>query len=125
MTKEPDQAFADVITKLLSEKLKKFSGNDRDLNLVTCTEIYTLVFDTLADVFTNAKLPLTNESVNYVAQMFYDGILINGRQELDPNIFTQRAKLENIETKEVALLVLIFKGTEFAIPFVQEIKRRS
>ncbi len=125
MTKEPDQAFADVITKLLTEKLKKFSGNDLDLNLVTCTEIYTLVFDTLADVFTNAELPLTNESVNYVAQMFYDGILINGRQELDPNIFTQRAKLENVETKEVALLVLMFKGTEFAIPFVQEIKRRS
>lgn len=120
-----DKTFNDVITKLLSEKLKRFSGTGRDLDLVSCTEIYSEIFSTLAEVFQNAQMPLTNESVNWIAQAYYDGVLINGRQELDPNIFTQRAKLENIQTKEIALLVTMLTGTDFVIPLVEEIKRRS
>jgi hypothetical protein len=52
-------------------------------------------------------------------------MLINGTQELDPNIFTQRAKLENIETRELALMALTLNGTDFTIPIIQEVKRRS
>ena len=54
-----------------------------------------------------------------------DSISINDTQELDPNIFTQRAKLENIETKELALMAVMMSGTPFAIPFIHEVKRRS
>jgi hypothetical protein len=63
--------------------------------------------------------------MNYLAQQYYDSIKINNKHELDPNIFTQRAKLENIKTKEVALLAVMMRGTDFIIPLVQEIKRRG
>jgi len=57
--------------------------------------------------------------------MYYDSVTINGNQDLDPHIFTQRAKLSNIETKELALLATMMNGTPFAAPFIGEIKRRS
>ena len=115
--------FNDVVTKLLGEKLKKFS--DKKLDLVVCVDIYQTIFDSLVEVFETSNTGLTNEAMNYLAQQYYDGVLINGREELDPNIFTQRATMANIETKELALLAVMLNGTDFAIPVIQEIKRRG
>ena len=115
--------FNDVITKLLGEKLKRFS--DKKLDLVICVEIYQEIFESLVEIFEQAKTGLTNEAMNYLAQQYYDSIVINGKEELDPNIFTQRATMENIETKELALLAVMLNGTDFAIPLINEVKRRS
>ena len=52
-------------------------------------------------------------------------ILINGYQELDPNIFTQRARLDSMETEELTLLAVMLSGTDFALPILEEIKKRS
>jgi hypothetical protein len=57
--------------------------------------------------------------------MYYDAVTINGNQELDPNIFSQRASVKNVETKELAMLATIFSGTPFAVPFIHETKKRS
>lgn len=111
-----------TFSKLLESKL---SLGDRMLNRTTCLEIYSSIFETLSELFKNTSMPLSNESANYVAQQYYDSVLINNTHELDPNIFTQRAKLENIETKELALLTMLFEGTDFRIPVMLEIKRRS
>lgn len=115
--------FNESITKLLEEKLKTYS--DRSLNLVTCVEIFQEIFNTIVEIIENSEAPLSNESANYLAQQYYDSILINGTQELDPNIFTTRAKLENIQTKELALLAVMLKGADFSFPVLHEIKRRS
>ncbi len=119
------EQFSEVIIRLLDERLKKY--RDKKLDLVICTDIYQTIFGALVEVFEHEQsgIKLTNEAMNYVAQMIYDGVLINGKEELDPNIFTQRAKLENIATKEIALLSVMFNHTEFAIPMIQEIKRRN
>jgi hypothetical protein len=117
------QSFHDSITKLLLERLSK--RKNQNLNRATCIEIYNDIFFTLSEVIKTASTPLSNESVNFLAQMYYDSISINENQELDPNIFTQRAKLGNIETKEIALLAVMLSGTEFASPFIAEVKLRS
>lgn len=117
--------FNEIITKLLSTKLARFSGSDVNLDKTTCLEIYQELFDSLVEVFETSKTKLTNESVNYLAQQYYFAITINGSYELDPNIFTQLAKLENIETKELALLAVMTNGSDIAIPLLHEIKRRS
>jgi len=117
--------FHDVIAKLLGEKLKHFNNSKKTLDLVACVEIYQVIFDSLVEVIQESNVKLTNESMNYLAQQYYDGVLINGRQELDPNIFSPRAKLENIETKECALLAVMLSGTDFAVPIIQEIKKRA
>ena len=119
------QELHQTIAKLLHTKLLPFASDGRDLNLVTCVEIYSTIFETLVEVIQEAQLPITNEGMNYLAQQYYDGIKINGTQELDPEIFTQRAKVENIETKELALLAVILNGTDFAFPLLEEIKKRS
>ena len=115
--------FNEVITKLLGERLKQY--NEKNLDLPVCVDIYQTIFNTLVEVFEQAQMGLTNEAMNYLAQQYYDGVLVNGTQELDPEIFTQRAKVENIETKELALLAVMLNGTDFAIPLIQEVKRRS
>lgn len=117
--------FNEAISRLLEAKLKPFVTEQRDLNLLTCTEIYITIFEVLGEVITQSEAPVSNEAVNYLAQQYYDGILINGNQELDPNIFTQRAKLENIETRELALLAVMLWGTDFAKPVLAQIKQRS
>ena len=110
---------------MLTQRLKKFSDEKKSLNVLTCTQIYSEIFENVSSIIKESSAPLCNESVNYIAQQYYDAVLINGNQELDPNIFTQRAKLENIQTKEIALLAMMFKGTDFSFPLLAEIKRRS
>jgi len=119
--------FNETIVQLLCEKLKRFSASKQQkLDSTVCTEIYQVIFNTLVEVFQTAGTGLSNESVNYLAQQYYDGVVINGMEEaLDPNIFTQRAKLENIETKQLALLAVMLNNTDFAIPIIYEIKRRG
>jgi len=111
------------MSALITERLVRRKGEK--LTSVVCSEIYQDIFFSLTEVFKAAQTPLSNESVNLLAQMYYDSVTINGNQDLDPHIFTQRAKLSNIETKELALLATMMNGTPFAAPFIGEIKRRS
>ena len=124
--KEP--RLNDAITSLLVQKLQKYQDGNTSLNLVTCTQIYQDIFDTLVETLTEAKIELTNESMNYLAQQYYDAVSIksNGNMyELDPNIFNQRAKLENIATRELTLIAVMMNGSDFAVPLIHEVKRRS
>jgi hypothetical protein len=52
-------------------------------------------------------------------------VQVNGGQELDPYIFTHRAKVTEINTKELALLATMLHGTDFSFPIIEEIKKRS
>jgi len=117
------QKFHDSITKLLTERLGRRKGQKLDKQ--ACIEIYSDIFFTLSEVVKQSNSPLCNESVNLLSQMYYDSITINSNEELDPNIFTQRAKLENIETKELALMAVMMNGTPFAVPLIAEVKLRS
>ena len=111
------------VSKLLTSKLGKYKSQKLDSSV--CTAIYQDIFETFVDVFQEAKIEIGNEAVNMVCQMYYDAVTINGNQELDPNIFTQRASVKNVETKELALLATLFSKTPFAVPFIAEIKKRS
>jgi len=112
-----------TLSSLITERLTRRTGEK--LNTSTCSEIYQDIFFTLTELFKESEAPLSNESVNFLAQMYYDAITVNGNQELDPNIFTQRAKLSNIQTKEVALMATMMNGTPFAALLIAEVKRRS
>lgn len=117
------EAMHDSISKLLTDRLSKRKGEK--LTSHVCSEIYQDIFFSLSEIIKESSVPLCNESVNFIAQMYYDAVTINGGQELDPNIFTQRANLKNIDTKEIALMAMMFNKTPFAIPFISEVKRRS
>lgn len=117
--------FYDAVTKLLVQNMEKFKG--KPLSRGTCLEIYTTIFQTLQEVMesSGANENLSNEGLNWLAQAFYDSVAVNGTEETDPNIFTQRASLDNVPTKELAFLAVMLKGTPFAGPVVATIKRRS
>lgn len=115
--------FHEAISRLLSAKLDPYK--EATLDNVTCIKIYTTIFDALVELFKAARAPVGNEAANYIAQQYYDGILINNTNELDPNIFNQRAQLSNIPTKELAFLAVALAGTDFRIPVLEEIKKRS
>lgn len=117
------EALHDSISKLLTERLSRRKGEK--LTSQICSEIYQDIFFSLSEVVKESSIPLSNESVNFIAQMYYDAVTINGGQELDPSIFTQRANLKNIDTKELALMAMMFNKTPFSIPFIAEVKKRS
>lgn len=116
----------ETLTTLLNDRLtKRVSQN---LSRETCIGIYQDIFYTLSEVIKESNTPLGNESVNLLSQMYYDAVDLkttSGPMGLDPNIFTQRAKLENIPTKELALLGTMMSGTPFGDVFIGAVKRRS
>jgi hypothetical protein len=111
------------VSKLLTLRLEKYKN--KSLNKETCIQIYSDIFDCFVDLFQESNIKIANESMNLLAQMYYESITINSNQELDPSIFEQRASVKNIETKELALLATMLSGTAFSGPFITEIKRRS
>jgi hypothetical protein len=113
----------EAISKLLVERIGRRKGEK--LDKAACSAIYQDLFFTLSELVKTSGSPLSNESVNLLAQMYYDSVVINNNEELDPNIFTQRAKIENISTKELAFLATLTEGSPFFGVFVGAIKRRS
>ena len=113
----------DSLSKLLSKKLEMYV--DRKLDATTCTSIYRDIFECLVELFRESSVEVSNEAMNLVAQMYYDSVKINGRQDLDPNIFTQRASTQSVSTKELAMLATLFRGTPFSEIFVYAVKKRS
>jgi hypothetical protein len=113
----------DVLNKLLIDRLQR--RMDQKFDRVTCMEIYGDIFYTLTELMKESQTPLNNEAVNMLAQMYYDAVTINGNQELDPNIFTQRAKVENVPTNELALMATMMNGTPFGDFFISAAKKRS
>jgi hypothetical protein len=111
------------ISKLIVKKLEKYKS--QNLNKETCVKIYQDMFEITLSLFQESKIKISNEAVNLICQMYYDSITINNNQELDPNIFSQRSSVKNIETKELAMLASFFTNTPFAEPIIFEIKRRS
>ena len=113
----------DSLSRLLSSRLEKHLTSK--LDTATCTTIYQDIFECIVDLFQESGIEISNEAMNLVAQMYYDSVKVNGGQELDPNIFTSRAKLEGVPTRELALLATMFNGTPFSPIFVHAVKRRS
>lgn len=120
------KSIDEAVTKLLNERLQKRVS--QRLNKETCTEVYQDIFFTLTEIFKESQAPLSNESANLLSQMYYDCVTVKtlaGPMELDPNIFDKRASMDNIPTKELALLASMMTGTPFASVFISEIKKRS
>lgn len=113
----------DSVVRLLEKKISTHVNSKFDS--ATCSAIYVDIFNSLVDVFKNADVHVTNEAVNLLSQMYYDSVSVNGNNDLDPNIFDKRAKLENVATKELALLASLYRDTPFFSIFVYEIKKRS
>jgi hypothetical protein len=113
----------DALSKLLSKKLEKHLQSKLDKE--SCISIYQDIFDTVVGVFQESGVEISNEAVNLVSQMYYDSVKINSSQELDPSIFTQRAKTDLVTTKELAMLSTLFNGTPFGDIFIHAVKRRS
>lgn len=113
----------ETISKLLTDRLQR--RLDQKLDRATCMEIYGDIFYTITEIIKQAGTPLDNEAVNLLSQMYYDSVTVNGNEDLDPSIFTQRAKIENVPTKELALMATMMSGTPFGDIFISSVKRRS
>ena len=119
-------SFNDAFVGTLQERLLVFLNrkSDKALHL----EVYMVIFNVLGDMFNQANMKLSDEGVNFLAQLYYDSISLNGdeREGMDPNIFTQRARLDNIRTEELILYANLFKDVPAYLGlFMAEIKRRS
>lgn len=113
----------ETISKLLTDRLQR--RVDQKFDRATCMEIYGDIFYSLTEIIKQAGTPLDNEAVNLLSQMYYDSVVVNGNQELDPTIFTQRAKIENVPTKELALMATMMNGTPYGDIFITAVKRRA
>lgn len=127
MKKMINQTFHETFSTLLESNLE-LTRKTHDLskiNTYSCLKIYETIFNTLTNILQEAGVKISNDAANYVAQQYYDGTLINARYELDPEIFTKRAKLEEISTPDLIKVAAILRGTDFLAPVVLAIKNRN
>jgi len=113
----------DVLSKLITTRL--MGQKDESVNKTTCVLMYQDIFSSIEELCTTSGVKISNEAMNYLSQMYYDSVLVNGKHELDPNIFTQRASLDNLPTTEIAMLAMFMNGTPFAAEFIAKIKSRN
>lgn len=118
-------SFNDVALAMIGDALAKHKG--KQLNSDTCMMMYNDIFVALTEIFTRSSSRLSNEAVNYIAQMYYDSVSLNGTAAgLDPNIFSKRANLDNVTMHDLVLMRMLFKDVaEYVDPFILEIRRRS
>jgi len=114
---------SESILKLLGSRVKNITVN-QDLSKAKCIEIYTLIFDTLVEVFNEARVQFSNDAMNYMAQGIYDSVEVNGGMTLDPNIFDKRSKAEDIDSKNLAMICMMFKETDFALEAYYNMNKR-
>jgi hypothetical protein len=107
---------------LVIERLQEFQH--KPLTKTTCYEIYGAIFSALRDVLETSHAGVTNEFINFVAQHYYDHIVLNENEHLDPNIFTERAKIENLSTGEILLAVPLMVSDVMAENLIRAVKGR-
>lgn len=112
----------ETVTLLLQTKLQKFKNTT--LTDGVCIEIYNEIFKTLVDIIKASDLKLTNESTNYISQTIYSAVELNKNCHLNPNIFTELAKLENIEKIDLLKIAMFLQGSDFLADVVNELKKR-
>lgn len=123
MTQEKKR-LVEIIFDIINERLKIFK-DEKLSSEATCSRIYQAIFNAVTEILTKSKLKLSNDAANYMAQQLYDAVTINEQIQLNPNIFTKRAKLTDLTTAELAIVGTMFSGDPLAIPVIQEIKKRS
>ena len=116
-----------LLEKICVDTVNEFSN--KSLNKGTCNEIYCKLFENITELVKsisekNSTFTLTNEAMNYVAQRMYLSIDINGSHGLDPTIFTQLSKFENMPTHDLINLCVLLRGSPHVTPIILEIKRR-
>lgn len=124
MNDRTKENFNTAISRLMTERLQKYVNEPSTVE--THIKAYQEIFNTLADVFQESGVGLTNEAVNYIAQEYYDSIVTGDREDdrLNPHIFTQRASLKNIPTTDLGLLATMFKDTKLFHSIIHELKGR-
>lgn len=115
--------FHQAVEHILLDKLAPYKGVVPTRTV--CLEIYNVIFETFVELLEKIPNKITNESMNYLAQSYYDAVTINVNDELDPNIFDKRASVKEIKTEELAFMAMLVNGTDFCPPILFEIKRRS
>jgi hypothetical protein len=114
-----NEAVSQAIVSILEQY------KSQSLNKTNCTLIYQDIFNTLVELITSSNIELTDEGMNYLSQVYYDNVLINNKHRLNPDIFSKRAKQENIETKELVILCVLLAGTPQGLELARVIKNRG
>jgi hypothetical protein len=114
--------FFDSIENVITANLKSFSN--QSLNKQTCFMMYQSIFNSVVEVFSQAKVNVSNEFMNYVSQQFYLDVRVNDNVRLDPNIFTKLAKVTELNDFDLRVAASLFQGTHFFKPVYDELKKR-
>lgn len=118
-----EKSFSKMMEEMLNERLRIFKG--KSFNKATLMELYTTIFNLCSDIFIQSKVELSNEAVNMVAQLYYEDININNKQGVDEQIYTQKAKFENIPNFELIIMTKLWQDHPYGQLFVTALKGRQ
>jgi len=125
MSVDHNKKIQQALQGMLNAKLVEFV--DQTLTSEVCAKIYVSMFESvneLVGMVPELKKNLDEQSVNFIAQGYYDLIEVNG-QTLDPNVFTKRVKVTELSTRQLALVGLLFVDTPILSEIMVTLKKRS
>jgi hypothetical protein len=120
------QKFNKSVFDLLNERLKKYvkESLSRDVYISIYGDIFLSLQEIVLNVPQLAKI-ISHDGMNFLAQAYYDMILLNGHQPLDPNIFSKRIYASDLSTQELHVLMPLFAETPIAQEIYVTLKKRS
>jgi len=120
-----NSALSNLIEAKLQKLLIESKDENHSLNHASCLMIYHEIFNTCVEVFNETNVSISNEAMNYIAQQYYDSVLVNGQYPLDPNVFDKRASVKEIATKELTIIATILGANDMSVETIMEIRHRS
>lgn len=105
---EKKVTFHESFSELLKNNLL-YTFKEKSITKDVCLGIYQEIFSLVTQTLMEGKIELSNEGANYVAQLYYESIRINNTCELDPSIFTQEAKVENLSKKDCLIIFALLR----------------
>lgn len=114
--------FQSSILTIINDRLQVLLK--RDINSALFLEAYQIIFGAVSEVMQTANAGVSNDFVNFVSQHIYDCISIGGDQRMDPNIFTQRARIEDLSTGEILLAIPLMLSDVAAADLIRAVKGR-
>lgn len=123
MSKNENLTFDKIFRDQLQLVLGRYKG--QSLTRDTAMRMYQDICNEVIEIVKACSLPINNDSVNWLAQAYYDGIRLGGGHRLPEDIFTQRPTLKDLPTKDIVTLMAMVRQTGFFVELAEEMRARS
>lgn len=120
--------FAELLRLALNTKIKKKFASGQTLDHVMLREIRDCVRDTVTEIFSKSKHPISEQAMHWVANQYFKSIQLgttDGTKTMGDLIVINDHNLGDMSFTDIQLMKNLFNETDMSIALNEEYRRRS